>query len=377
MKKRKSIAIITAAFILCTILAGCGGPDNAPGSASRSASEDLYSSYDGGYSSANETAFMMGSPEAKAMYDMEDSLEFEGDYDTASPLASGAAKETSDNTGMSSESSQEPEKINIEKLVYTGSITVETTQFSSTLTRIKQTVSDMGGFIESEEDSDDAHGWYMEGYRKSSSSLRSYIQARIPSARFYEFLDGIEGEGAKVTNRSVNVQNISRQYSETATSIESYQIQERRLLDMMEDATRVSDMLEIESRLSEVQGYLKQYQNALSGMDTDVAYSTVSISLREVGIYSQPEATTFVEKIQESFSDGIQSFMNDLQNFCIWFVGNVFNLIIFILVIWILILIIKKIVRRPKKERKTRKERRSKGGKAVPEIPENDSNTNE
>ena len=245
--------------------------------------------------------------------------------------------------------------ISQEKLVYTGNLTVETTAFRETLSRIKTTIKEMGGFIESESDNDNSYGWYREDYQKSSSTLSASLQVRIPSARFQEFLDGIEGEGAKVTNRFVNVENISRRYSETALSIESYEIQERRLLEMMEEAKRVSDMLEIEARLSEVQTYLKQLKNSLSSMDTDVAYSTVSIYLQEVGIYSQPKATTFGEKVQEAFSDGIYGFVNGMQNFALWLIRNIFTLLFLVVLFIILFAIGKKMVKKAKKKQAERK----------------------
>jgi hypothetical protein len=149
------------------------------------------------------------------------------------------------------------------------------------------------------------------------------------------------------------VENISRRYSETATSIASYEIQEERLLEMMKDAHRVSDMLEIEARLSEVQNSLKQYRNSLASMDTDVAYSTVSIYLKEVGIYSQPEATTFGEKISDAFAGAIEGFRTDLQALAIWLVGNFLNILVFIVLLCVVILIIRRLVRRASKAKIT------------------------
>ena len=346
------------ALVLCFSLAGCGA-----GAANRSVTQE-YGYTDGslGYASAKSAAPVYSSA-AEEMYFDEDEYEYEDDvsFDSGSSSFSAGSETTVP------PSSEDTGRILAEKLIYTGNLSVETTDFSSTLTRIKRTINEMGGFIETENDSDDSYGWYLEGYRKSSSTLHSYIRARIPSARFYEFLDGVEGESSKVTDRSVNVENISRRYSEVATTIESYEIQERRLLDMMEDATRVSDMLEIEARLSEVQGYLKQYRNSLSDMDTDVAYSTVSINIREVGIYSRPEAATFSEKIQKSFSDGLYQFKEGVQNFCIWLAGNFLDVIVFFLLIWLMIVIIRKIIKSIRKEKKPGEKRR-KGKKGMAEA---------
>ncbi len=356
MKKRKrnnTAAIAFAMLLAVSCLAGCGtqlarsrydASYYSPSLESGSYGNGALTPQKASYSSAQDTMYT-----EKLLYD-------EPYDDDVSFLTAG--KETLEEPAAGSDEQDHPD-IDAEKLVYTGNLTVETTQFTLTLSRIRDTITEMGGFIESEEDSDDSNGWYREGYTKSSSTLRTYLQARIPSSRFYEFLDGIEGDGAKVINRSVNVRNISRQYSEIATTIESYEIQEQRLLEMMKDATRVSDMLEIEARLSEVQNSLKQYSNTLAGMDTDVAYSTVSIDIREVGIYSQPEAATFMERLKESFSNGIHNFRTGCEAFIIWLAGNFLGIIVFLVVVWLIIAIIKllvrRIFRRAKREKKTGK----------------------
>ena len=299
-------------------------------------------------------------------FDVDDSMVMEEDfaYDYEDEIEVEEAEEAVMDTSMSmdageAEAGQDQEQpnglLNQEKLVYTGNLTVETTAFGETLSRIKQTIQEMGGFIEWESDNDNSYGWYREDYTKSSSTLSASLQVRIPSGRFQEFLDGIEGEGAKVTSRYVNVENISRRYSETALSIESYEIQERRLLEMMEEAKRVSDMLEIEARLSEVQTSLKQLKNNLSSMDTDVAYSTVSIYLQEVGIYSQPKATTFGEKVQEAFSDGIHGFVDGVQNFALWLIRNLFSLLLLAVIVVVAIAMGKKLVKKAIKKREQRK----------------------
>lgn len=278
-------------------------------------------------------------------------------YDTASTRASSSSMDTGAGEPETAETGADGEgQLQREKLVYNGSLTVETTAFQETLTRIKATISEMGGFIEWESDNDNSYGWYREDYRKSSSTLSSSLQVRIPSARFHEFLDGIEGEGAKVTSRYVNVENISRRYAETALSVESYEIQERRLLDMMEEAKKVSDMLEIEDRLTQVQNSLKQLKNSLSSMDTDVAYSTVNIQLNEVGIYSQPRATTFGEKVREAFDDGIDGFVNGVQLFALWLVRNFLSLLVFIAVLLVAVAVLKRLAARLRKKWAKRKE---------------------
>jgi hypothetical protein len=95
----------------------------------------------------------------------------------------------------------------------------------------------------------------------------------------------MDGAG-KVTSRSQNVENISRKYSDNSIEIESLELQQERLLEMMGKAETVEEMIMIEERLSDVQTKLNQKKSYRSAMDTDVEYSTVFLNINEVQEYT-------------------------------------------------------------------------------------------
>ena len=199
-----------------------------------------------------------------------------------------------------------------EKLVYTGNLTVQTLEYDTCVSGIRSKIKDFGGIIQSESESDDDYHWYYDDH-VNSSTRSLYLTIRIPSAKFYDFLSSV-GEEGKVTSRSVNVENISQTYSDTKTQIEALEIEEKRLLEMMEKADTIEDMIAVESRLTEVQSDLNYYKTRLRGMDTDVAWSTIGISVEEVKKYSPTVVEqTFGEKVREAFSDAWKSFIDFLQ----------------------------------------------------------------
>ena len=146
---------------------------------------------------------------------------------------------------------------------------------------------------------------------------------RIPSENYQDFLKSLDGTG-KMTNNSMNVTNITRTYYDTQATIKALQIQEKRLLNMMEEANTIEDMITVEKRLTEVQTELNQYKNALSSMDTEVAYSTVTMNISEVMEYKEEtpgrKTNTFKERLQNTLEDswsGFLSFMEGLLFFLI------------------------------------------------------------
>ena len=74
-------------------------------------------------------------------------------------------------------------------------------------------------------------------------------------------------------------------YNDQSILIESLEKQETRLLEMMDKAETIEDMITIESRLSEVQTQLNQARNTLAGYDTDIDYSTINVQIEEVPFF--------------------------------------------------------------------------------------------
>lgn len=231
-----------------------------------------------------------------------------------------------------------------EKLVYSCYVEMQTVEYEDTLRDIRSLISKYGGIIEQEQAQDNAWNWYYEDYRKSSGTLHMHLVVRIPSENYFDFLNGVSGTEGRILSKNQQVENITRRYSETRTTIESLEIQEKNLLEMMDKAETIEDMLTIEARLSEVQNDLKLYRNSLSEMDTDVAYSTVTLDLSEVLEYKEEikpqREQTFKDRLKNAFANSwnnIRDFFEGLLFFIIEagpiliFVGGIITGLVFLI----------------------------------------------
>ena len=200
-----------------------------------------------------------------------------------------------------------------EKLVYTGSLTIQSLEYESSLQNIRNKVKELGGIIEYESESDSNHYWY-----NNDSSGRRYMNmtVRIPTENFETFMTSADGIG-KVISHSTNVMNISRQYSDTTVQIEALEKQQERLLAMMDQAQTIEDMIVVETRLTNVQTELNQLKTYRQSMDTDVRYSTVTVSLEEVKEYVHVNES-FLERAWNSVVDGWKNFSWAVEDFVIW-----------------------------------------------------------
>lgn len=85
----------------------------------------------------------------------------------------------------------------------------------------------------------------------------------------------------------------------------------------METAETIDEMLAIEDRLTDVQNELQILRNRLSEMDTDVAYSTVNLTIREVIEYTpevDPVKTlTFGDRLKNTLEESWDTFTDFLE----------------------------------------------------------------
>jgi hypothetical protein len=265
--------------------------------------------------------------------------------DSADNAAAAEANGIASYAGSSSSSGTEV--IRGDKLVYTGSMEIETLTYEDTVSAVRERIAAYNGIVESEDAYDYDSGWYsQDGTRTGTRAI--YLQVRIPTESFDAFLNDMEGTG-KVTSRSSNVENITKQYNDESAEIEALEKQETRLLEMMDQAETIDDMIAVETRLTEVQTELNQKKSDMAQMDTDIQYSTVSLSIQEVLKYSSSSDRTipnFGEKVKEAFQDIGTTFVWILQSLVLF----VLYALPYILAIALIYLLVKGIRKRIGKE---------------------------
>ena len=182
-----------------------------------------------------------------------------------------------------------------EKIVYTGNLTVETKNYEDSVRLLNEKITRYGAMTASSDES------------ARSSGLRSlYIQVRVPSASFHDFMGGASDLG-NIRSQSTNRNDITRQYNDRSIEAEALEVQQEKLLEMLEKAETIEEMLMIEDRLVSVQTRLNQLKSVIGNMDMDVAYSTVHIYLNEVVQYS----SDIVERKDETFADRLKNAFQD------------------------------------------------------------------
>ncbi|MBR3346330.1 MAG: DUF4349 domain-containing protein [Solobacterium sp.] len=286
---KKVINAVTAGILVLT-LGACGS------SGSHATTENAY--FDGGYGIAEGAAY--------------------DSYAAEAPLEAEVESAKTEDNGT------ETPAITGDMLVYTGSMTIETLDYEETVKAVRERISSYKGIIQDQNEWDGDKSWYYTDGRARTSNRTLSMTVRIPTESFDSFMSDMEGTG-KMTNRSENVENISRQYSDNAIEIEALEKQQERLLEMMDAAKTVEEMILVEERLSEVQRDLNQKKSRRSNMDTDVKYSTIHLNVNEVQKYTPIDngirIDGFGEKVKEAFEESWVNFVYFLEQLVLFLIG--------------------------------------------------------
>ena len=270
-----------------------------------------------------------------AVYEMEET----GAYDSA-PMALSANQRSA-----AAGSASQPLPQN-RKWVITMSLSAETGDLDAALDAVLVKVSQMEGYVESQSVSGGSAGSGRHRYAN--------LTLRIPA----NVVDGFVEEVAGLTNlvsSSRNVQDITLTYSDTAGRVTALETEQARLLELMEQAENMSDLLEIEARLTEVRYQLENYASTLRLYDNQVDYATVSLYISEVEKYTPVEEPGFWEKITSGLADSIVNLGETIVASITWLIIDLPYLAVIALVVWLITALTKRSLRK----RKAKKENNS------------------
>ena len=230
------------------------------------------------------------------------------------------------------------------KLIKTVNMDVETREYDKLLSAVENKVAELGGYIES---LDAYNGSTYYSYR---STRNANLTIRIPKDRLEEFQNTVSELG-NVTSRSENVQDVTLTYVDLQSHRDALRTEQERLLQLLEQAESVEDIITIEQRLSDVRYQLESMESQLRSYDNRVDYSTVYLYIDEVEVYTPVEEETVWERISTGFVDSLKNIGEGLKEAAIWFVIHIPYLVIWAIVIAVIVLILKKIKKRTKRIR--------------------------
>ena len=312
MNKKKILTAVMAAALLLGLLGGCGSRRMSMDA--DTARSDLYA---------------------------DDGISYEAAMAAAPAGMSGAGSNAKSAAGTASIPLPENRK-----WVITMSLTAETENLTDAMGLLAEKIQASGGYVESQSVSGTAVN--------SGRSPSAYITVRVPAEQLDSFVEDVSGM-TNVVSSSRYVEDITLSYTDTEGRVKALKTEEARLLELMEQAQTMSDLLEIEGRLTEVRYQLENYTSTLRLYDNQVDYATLDLTLREVAKFTPPEKQGFWEKVTSGLADSIVDLGQGMVDVAAWVLIELPYLVLVGLLGWLTVFLTRRSIkkRRAKKAQKT------------------------
>lgn len=223
-----------------------------------------------------------------------------------------------------------------QKIIYTGTVNLETTDFDTTAKALTGLADALGGYLESS-----TVGSGSRGYRWAEYTVR------VPAAQFQSFLDQAGGL-AHVTWQNTDLQNITETYYDTEGRLKTQQIKLERLQKLLAQAENMEDIITIESAISETEWNIEELSGTLRHYDALVDFATVTVSLQEVYKYSDVEEVpeNFADRLGSALSRGWHSFVDGMADFAVALAYSWMWIILWAVIIAAAVAVVRKVRRR-------------------------------
>ena len=214
-----------AASVLHLGVIGVGGAKSS-GPATFSSREDT------GFSMENSvSSYAMASAPAVADDAMNESSAAAGGADTGTAVLTSGELESAGESAHAAENS---------KIIYTANLTLESKDYDAARAALDAALAEAGGYMESSDE-----------YANSGSRRSLSLTLRVPQENYESFLAAVAATG-NVTYKSQQAEDVTTQYMDIEARLDSLKEQRTRLQELKASADNLSDLLQIESSLSDV-----------------------------------------------------------------------------------------------------------------------------
>nr|MBU3861540.1 DUF4349 domain-containing protein [Flavobacterium sp. MC2016-06] len=233
-------------------------------------------------------------------------MESSGDYDKDSPA--------------SSEIQQ--------KIIRQAYLKFETSDLESTADQIQKAIKENKGSVQNDSEE--------KGYGTSSRNLI----VRIPSQNFDAFLQSISKGVSYFDTKQISSDDVTAEYIDLDSRLKTKRKLESRYLEVLQKATKISEILEIEKQLSIIREEIESKQGQLKYMESRVSESTFTIEFYKTIAEKEGVKVSYGSKIWTA----IQSGFFGLSSLFIWLI----SVWPFVIIFSVLVYFIRKRLKRKK-----------------------------
>ena len=182
-----------------------------------------------------------------------------------------------------------------QKIIKEASLRFETNDLQDTFNQIQTAIAANKASIQNDSEGKD----YDNVYRN--------LTVRVPSQNFDAFINAISKGVSYFERKDISSQNVTEQYIDLTSRLNTKRKLEERYLQILQKATKISEILEIEKQISAIREEIEAKEGQLKYLESRVSESTVTIEFYKIIAQKEGVKTSYGSKIWTAIQSGFFS----------------------------------------------------------------------
>ena len=200
------------------------------------------------------------------------------------------------------------------KLIRTIYLEAETEELDPLLETLNQQITGLGGYVQSK-------NLYNGSTYSSRRTRHMNMTIRVPAENADALITHLSGQ-TNVVSSNESIDDVTLQYVDTESRVKALETEQARLMELLEKANSLTDILEIESRLTQVRYELESYASRLRTLDNQITYATIHLTVTEVTESTPVEVKTPWQRIGSGFVSSIRQIGRGIVECFVWVLSN-------------------------------------------------------
>lgn len=191
------------------------------------------------------------------------------------------------------------------KIIKEGEIRFKTADIAVTRKALYASLKKLGGYVAEESETNE------------SGQKEVTLNVRVPAKNFDQLLTNVSANAEAIDSKNIRIKDVTTEYIDVTTRLTNKKKLEERYLDLLKKGSKISDLLEIENKLTEIRSDIESTQGQLNYMMKQVAYSTLDITFytRQT---ARDNGQTFGYKTKNAFASGWHTLVGLVFGFIAW-----------------------------------------------------------
>jgi hypothetical protein len=189
-----------------------------------------------------------------------------------------------------------PEKIP-EKIKKTADINITVDDYREARAAIEKIVKSGAAYIAGENE------------QNSTYSISNTMIIRVVNRSFDGMVSSIGSIKGHVNSKNIYTENVTAEFVDITARLKSKKEVEKRYLDLLQKAAKVSDILEVEEQLRVIREEIEAKEGELKYLNDQVDYSTINLSIHQDFEYTPEDRPGFFGRMGTAFGNGWSGFL--------------------------------------------------------------------